>query len=147
MGHGGMNPPADPERRALGAQTYQLVYGEDMFMMPEGASAFFDLMMEDLFGTVWSRPALPIASRRLLVMGVIASQGRFDALELQFTRQLTLGELDAEQVREVVIQLIPYVGYGSSGALWRAGEAAIAAHTRSGDGEIDNKTEGAKRGD
>jgi alkylhydroperoxidase/carboxymuconolactone decarboxylase family protein YurZ len=72
-------------------------------------------------------PALPVSLRRLLVIGVLAAQRRWDGIELQFKRQLELGELDAEQVREVVIQLIPYVGYSSGSAPWRAGETAIAA--------------------
>ena len=126
------NPPPDPERRELGVQTYMRVYGEDMPLMPAGQSDFFDIMMEDLFGTVWSRPALSVPLRRLLVIGVLAQQKRFDALELQFKRQLAEGELDVTQVREVVLQLIPYVGAPSASAIWRAGENAVSQYEQVG---------------
>lgn len=118
----------DPERRARGLKRYKEVYGDDAVTFDEGQADFFDLMMAQLFGEVWSRPALSIHSRRLLVMGVLAAQHRFDVLTLQFERALATGELSAEQVREVAIQLIPYVGYPSSGDLYGAGETAIANH-------------------
>jgi 4-carboxymuconolactone decarboxylase len=116
------------ERSARGAATYRAVYGDDAVVIPPGASDFFDLMIDQLFAEVWSRPALDIPTRRLLVMGVLAAQHRFDVLEIQFRRALAAGELTVEQVREVVIQLVPYVGYPSSGDLFRVGETAVAAH-------------------
>lgn len=116
------------ERRARGLDVYREVYGEDAVAFDPGQSDFFDLMMSHLFGEVWARPALPIEARRLLVMGVLAAQHRYDTLGVQFSRALATGELDADQVREVVIQLIPYVGYPSSSDLYRVSETAIATH-------------------
>ena len=120
--------PGGAERRARGLAVYREVYGQDAVAFDPGQSDFFDLMMSHLFGEVWARPGLPIDSRRLLVMGVLAAQHRYDTLGIQFSRALATGELDADQVREVVIQLIPYVGYPSSGDLYRVGETAIATH-------------------
>jgi 4-carboxymuconolactone decarboxylase len=119
---------ADPERRAHGLDVYRQVYGEDAVTFEPGQADFFDLMMEHLFGEVWARPALAIDSRRLLVMGVLAAQHRFETLGLQLSRTLANGELTVEQVREVAIQLIPYIGYPSSGDLYRVSETAIATH-------------------
>ena len=119
---------ADPERRAHGLDVYRQVYGEDAVTFEPGHADFFDLMMEHLFGEVWARPALAIDARRLLVMGVLAAQHRFETLGLQFSRTLANGELTVEQVREVAIQLIPYIGYPSSGDLYRVSETAIATH-------------------
>ena len=116
----------ETDRRDRGVAKYHEVYGDDAFTMPEGQADFFDLMMKQLFGEVWSRPALSIESRRLLVMGVLAAQQRFDVLGIQLARCLETGELSEEQVREVAIQLIPYVGYPSSGDLFRVTEVAIA---------------------
>ena len=117
-------------RRDRGLATYREVYGDDA-PLPEGGTAeFFELLIIDQqFAEVWSRQALPIASRRLLTMGVLAAMQRFDILQFQFARTLATGELTAEQVREVVIHLITYIGTPSSGDLHRASEAAIAAHT------------------
>ena len=124
-------PVDDDERRALGLDVYRQVYGDDAVTMEPGQADFFDLMMGHLFGEVWARPALAIDARRLLVMGVLAAQHRFDILGLQFSRTLANGELSVEQVREVAIQLIPYSGYPSSGDLYRVSETAIATHLES----------------
>ena len=85
-------------------------------------------MIAQLFGEVWTRPGLEIDERRLLVMGVLAAQGRFDTLGIQFGRALASGEMSVATVREVVVHLIPYVGYPSSSDLFRVSETAIAAH-------------------
>lgn len=115
-------------RRAHGEAMFREVYGENAPRPAGGPAEFFELLVLDQqFAEVWSRRALPISSRRLLTMGVLAALGRADILEIQFRRTLETGELTAEQVREVVIHLITYVGTPWSGDLYRAGEAAIAA--------------------
>jgi len=117
------------ERRARGLAMYREIYGDDAPLPEGGRAEFFDLLIIDQqFAEVWSRRALPIAARRLLTMGVLAATRRFDILELQFKRVLATGELTVEQVREVVIHLVSYVGTPSSGDLFQASEAAIAAH-------------------
>ncbi|MCH2172473.1 carboxymuconolactone decarboxylase family protein [Myxococcota bacterium] len=117
------------ERRARGLAMYREVYGEDAPLPDGGSAEFFDLLVIDQqFSEVWSRRALPIPSRRLLTMGVLAATRRFDILEFQFDRVLETSELTVEQVREVVIHLITYVGTPSSGDLFRASEAAIERH-------------------
>jgi 4-carboxymuconolactone decarboxylase len=122
------DPTPDPDPRDRGLAMYRKVYGDDAVTFDPGQADFFDLMVTHLFGDVWARPALAIDARRLLVMGVLAAQHRFEILGTQFSRTLANGELTVEQVREVVIQLIPYVGYPSSGDLYRVSETAIAAH-------------------
>jgi 4-carboxymuconolactone decarboxylase len=122
---------ATKERRARGLEMYREVYGANAPLPEGGEAAFFDLLIIDQqFAEVWSRRALPIESRRLLTMGVLAATRRFDILEIQFARVLETGELTPEQVREVVIHLTSYLGTPSSGDLFRAREAAIEEHDR-----------------
>jgi len=117
------------DRRERGLGVYREVYGQHAALPPGGSAECFDLLIiEQQFAEVWSRRALPIPMRRLLTMGVLAATRRFDILELQFARVLETGELTEEQVREVVIHLISYVGTPSSGDLYRASEAGIQAH-------------------
>jgi 4-carboxymuconolactone decarboxylase len=118
---------SDSTRWDAGIARYREVYGEDFIAFERGTVPFFDLMIEQLFAEVWTRPGLSIPERRLLLIGAIAAQGRYDILEIQLTRAVAAGELTAEQVREAIIQLVPYVGYPSSGGLLAASEAAIAA--------------------
>jgi 4-carboxymuconolactone decarboxylase len=122
-----MTEPLD-ERHERGLARYREVYGDDATVFEPGEAEFFDLMIGHLFAEVWTRPALPIETRRALVIGVLAAQGHFEVLGRQFRRTLANGAFTVDQVREVVVQLIPYVGYGSSGDLHRVAEEAIADH-------------------
>ena len=119
-------PRTDAASYARGAEKYREVYGPDLPLAEHGSADFFDLMIGHLFGDVWTGEALDVPTRRLLVMGVLAAQHEFDTLGIQFSNALRTGELSAEQVREVVVQLIPYVGYPSSGSLFRVSESAIS---------------------
>jgi 4-carboxymuconolactone decarboxylase len=119
-------PRTNAASYARGAEKYREVYGPDLPLAEHGSSDFFDLMIGHLFGDVWTGKALDVPTRRLLVMGVLAAQHEFDTLGIQFSNALRTGELSAEQVREVVVQLIPYVGYPSSGSLFRVSETAIS---------------------
>lgn len=121
------------DRRALGEATVRQVYGE-LPLLPEG-HVYGDALVEQLFAEVWSRPALDIPSRRLLVMGVLAAQGRFEQLGFQFQRVLEAGELTAAQLDEVVLQLTHYVGWGMSQPIVTEAEKAKAAHDRTGHAE------------
>ena len=118
------------ERFERGLAEYRKVYGDDAFAFEQGQAGFFDVIIEQLFGEVWTRPGLEIEQRRLLVMGVLAAQHHFTTLQTQFTRALEAGGATTEQVREIVIHLAPYVGYPSSSDLFRVGEAAIATHAK-----------------
>ena len=120
------HPRTTNESYARGVEKYREIYGPDLPLADHGSSDFFDLMIGHLFGEVWTGEALDVPTRRLLVMGVLAAQHEFDTLGIQFTNALRTGELNVQQIREVVIQLIPYVGYPSSGSLFRVSETAIA---------------------
>ena len=114
------------ERFERGFAMYREVYGDNAYASAQGESDFFDLMIEQLFAEVWTRPGLTLPMRRLMVLGVLAAQHRFDVLLIQFRRALETGELTPAQVREVVIFLVAYVGYPVSGDLRRVSEQAIA---------------------
>jgi alkylhydroperoxidase/carboxymuconolactone decarboxylase family protein YurZ len=116
----------DQDRRELGAATARAVYGE-LATLPEG-HVYGDALLEQLFAEVWARPNLDIPRRRLLVMGVLAAQGRFEPLGLQFRRCLATGELTPEELDEVVLHLTHYVGWGMSQPLVTEAETAKAEH-------------------
>jgi 4-carboxymuconolactone decarboxylase len=84
--------------------------------------------VDHLFGEVWSRPGLSIRDRRLLVIGATAALGRADLIEIQVRGALANGELSAEELREAVLQLQYYVGWGNGTALNNGVEAALREH-------------------
>ena len=116
---------SDPKRRAVGAEMLAKVYAGDVVVPPEGASAFADLMLEEVFAEVWTRPQLSIRERRLLIMGAIAALGESMTWKIQVKAALKNGELSAEQARECLIQLTQYVGYPRAAGLLGATEEAI----------------------
>jgi 4-carboxymuconolactone decarboxylase len=117
---------ADPKRRERGLAKMQEVYAGDVVVPPPGGSAFADLMLEQLFGEVWTREELPLRDRRLITMGVIAALGERDTFAIQVRAALKNGELSPAQVREVLIHLAQYAGYPRAAGLLGVAEKAIA---------------------
>jgi len=117
---------SDSERYERGAKMVQEVYAGQVELPPPGTSEWMDRMVEGVFNDVWTRKALPIRDRRLLVMGVIADAGASSVWKVQIRAALENGELDAEQARECVIQITQYVGYPRAGSLMNTTEEAIA---------------------
>jgi 4-carboxymuconolactone decarboxylase len=118
---------ADSERRRRGAEMMSRVYAGDFKPPPAGQSAFVDLMLEQLFAETWTREALSIRDRRLVLLGIIGALGERDTFQIQVKSALKNGELTASQVREVVITLAHYAGYPRAAAQLGATEQTIAA--------------------
>ena len=116
---------SDAERRKRGLEKFNEVYCGDLPAPPPGAMAFFDLMIEQLFAEVWTRPQLSQRERRLLTMGVIAALGERDTFGIQVRSALKNGELTPEQARETVVHLAPYAGYPRAAGLLQVVEKAI----------------------
>ena len=101
---------------------------------------FAALTVDHLFGTVWTRPGLGVAERRLLTIGVLAALGQKGLLEIQFRSALARGELDADQLREVVIHLTHYVGWPLGSGVNEVAERVISAADKADEtDEADNK--------
>jgi 4-carboxymuconolactone decarboxylase len=120
-------PMSESTRRARGAEKMKEVYAGDVVVPAEGQSVFADLMLEQLFAEVWTREALSVRERRLLVMGVIAALGEGDTWKIQVRAALKNGELTPEQVREALVQLAQYAGYPRVAGLLRPTEEAIGS--------------------
>ena len=113
------------DARQRGMAQMQEVYGFTVDPDSVGGE-YVDVTVDHLFGEIWSRPALDIRDRRLLTIGVIAAMGQPQLLEIQFNAALERGELDEEQVREVVLHLAHYVGWPLSTGSNEAAEKVIA---------------------
>jgi 4-carboxymuconolactone decarboxylase len=117
----------DPtERRSQGMAKMQEVY--QFSVDPEQVPGDFVTMTVDhLFGTVWTRPGLNVAERRLLTIGVLAALGQKQLIEIQFRSALAREELTVEQIREVVIHLTHYIGWPLATLANEAAEKVIGA--------------------
>ena len=114
------------ETTELGLKTMDAVYGPDFSKtMPEVSNPMLEDTIDHLFGEIWSRPGLSIRDRRLLVIGATAALGRADLIEIQARGALQNDELSPGELREAVLQLHYYVGWGNGTQVNRGVEAAI----------------------
>jgi 4-carboxymuconolactone decarboxylase len=114
------------DRRARGLAMMAKVYGWDV---QEGPGDFFSMTVEHLFGEVWTRDGLSFRDRRLLLIGLLVGQGLDDVLGLQIEAALGNGEIDGDELREIVLFLTHYAGWPRGAKLNSAAEALIAKHS------------------
>jgi 4-carboxymuconolactone decarboxylase len=98
------------------------VYGWDV---QEGPGDFFSMTVEHLFGEVWARDGLSFRDRRLLLIGLLVGQGLDDVLGLQLEAALGNGEIDDDELREIVLFLTHYAGWPRGAKLNSAAEGLI----------------------
>jgi 4-carboxymuconolactone decarboxylase len=103
------------------------VYGWEV---QDGPGDFFGVTVDHLFADIWSRPGLGLRDRRLLLIGMLAGQGLTDVAEIQIGAALGNDELDADELREIVLFLTHYVGWPLGAKLNMLVEKLIAAHER-----------------
>lgn len=116
---------SDPERRQRGLELMGQVYGWDV---QDGPGDFFGLTVEHLFGTIWDREQLTVRDRRLLLIGLLVGAGLHDVVELQVDAALRTGDLDADELREIVVFLAHYAGWPKATKLNSTVEALLARH-------------------
>lgn len=86
-----------------------------------------DLANSILFGDLWQRPHLSVRERRLVVLTLLALHGRDEPMRYHLHGALESGDLDADDLHELVVQLAFYAGWPSSSALFGAVNRAVAA--------------------
>ena len=116
-----------PEQRRRGLEKMEQVYGFDM---TDGAGDFFGITADHLFAEIWNRPGLTDRDRRLLLIGLLAGSGGHDVLTIQIPAAYAAGELDDEQLREIVIFLCHYAGWPNGARINSIVEDTIAKEAR-----------------
>ncbi|MEN4477350.1 carboxymuconolactone decarboxylase family protein [Mycolicibacterium cosmeticum] len=97
------------DRRQQGLRKMNEVYGWEM---PDiQGDPYFDLTVEHLFGTIWTRPGLSMRDKRLLTLAAVTAVGNSDLAEIQINAALHNGELSAEELKEVSVFLTHYLGF------------------------------------
>ncbi len=72
---------------------------------------FFDLTVDHLFGTIWSRPGLSMRDKRIMTLSIVTAMGLQDLAEVQVTAALANEELTEDELKEMAIFLTQYVGF------------------------------------
>ncbi|WP_395692446.1 carboxymuconolactone decarboxylase family protein [Nocardioides sp.] len=118
-----------PEVRRRGLERMEQVYGFDM---TDGSGDFFRYTADHLFADIWNRPGLSDRDRRLLLIGLLAGSGGHDVLTIQVPAAYAAGELDEDELREIVIFLCHYAGWPNGARLSSIVEDTIAKARRRG---------------
>ncbi len=97
------------EKRRKGLEKMNEVYGWEMPDI-EG-DAFFDLTVDHLFGTIWTRPGLSMRDKRIMTLTVVTAVGNADLAEIQANAALANGEMTETELKEMAIFLTHYLGF------------------------------------
>ncbi|WP_243060049.1 carboxymuconolactone decarboxylase family protein [Nocardioides sp. SR21] len=116
-----------PEARRKGLERMEQVYG---FEMTDGTGDFFRYTADHLFADIWNRPGLTDRDRRLLLIGLLVGGNHHDVLTIQIPAAYAAGELDEQQLREIVILLCHYAGWPSGSRVNQIVEETIAKAKR-----------------
>ena len=124
--------PEMSEARAKGLEKMTEVYGWEV---SDGPGDFFGYTVDHLFAEIWNRPGLSNRDRRLLLVGLCIGSGQEDVLDIQIPAAMGNGELDDEQLREIVIFMAHYAGWPRGARMNNQVEAIIARHEKKGRAE------------
>lgn len=123
-----MDQQSAEERYRRGLEVVDKVYGpgsSDMMTAAKGVP-FVDEIVNHLFADVWSRAALSMRDRRLLVIGATAMLGRDDLIETQVKGGILNGEFTDEQLAEIPLLMLFYAGAGNTTMTFKGIQAARA---------------------
>jgi 4-carboxymuconolactone decarboxylase len=123
-----MSEEQDADRWNRGLEMVDQVYGQGSSSMMQGMaeSPFVGEIVRHLFGEIWSRSALSMRDKRLLVIGATAMLGRADLVTIQIAGAIANGELTEAQLAEIPLLMLFYAGAGKSTALQQGIMAAQA---------------------
>jgi 4-carboxymuconolactone decarboxylase len=71
---------------------------------------FQELLTRYAWGEIWTRPALDVRTRRLLVIATLMALGRWEELQMHIRAALESGDVGADEVKEVILQQAIYCG-------------------------------------
>jgi len=97
------------ELRKKGLDKMNEVYAWEMPNI-EG-DEYFDLTVDHLFGTIWTRPGLSMRDKRIMTLTVVTALGIQDLAEVQVNAALHNGELTEDELKEMAIFLTHYLGF------------------------------------
>jgi 3-oxoadipate enol-lactonase/4-carboxymuconolactone decarboxylase len=106
--------PAPADTAAAGMAVRRAVLGDAhvdraVASLTDFTREFQSLITTFAWGTIWTRPGIDAATRRLLVLAMTASMGRWEEFRLHVRTGLA-AELDAVDLKEVLLQVAVYAG-------------------------------------
>jgi 4-carboxymuconolactone decarboxylase len=97
------------ELRRKGLEKMNEVYGWEMPNV-EG-DPFFDLTVDHLFGSIWTRQGLSMRDKRIMTLTAVAGLGNSDLAEIQANAALHNEEMTGDELKEMAVFLTQYLGF------------------------------------
>ncbi|MGV0716262.1 carboxymuconolactone decarboxylase family protein [Mycolicibacterium sp. XJ662] len=97
------------EQRRKGLEKMNEVYGWEMPNI-EG-DPYFDLTVDHLFGTIWTRPGLSMRDKRIMTLTAVTAVGSAELAEIQANAALANGEMTEDELKEMAVFLTHYLGF------------------------------------
>jgi 4-carboxymuconolactone decarboxylase len=72
---------------------------------------YFDLTVDHLFGSIWTKPGLTMRDKRLMTLSVVTALGLQDLAEVQVNAALLNQEFTEDELKDVAVFLTQYVGF------------------------------------
>jgi 4-carboxymuconolactone decarboxylase len=91
---------------------------------------FQDLITRYAWGEIWTRPGFDHRTRRLLVLAITASMGRWEEFRLHIRAALD-AEMPIEDLKELLLQVAVYAGVPAANTGFHAIEEILAARSGS----------------
>jgi 4-carboxymuconolactone decarboxylase len=88
---------------------------------------FQELITRYAWDEIWNRPGLTHKERRMIVIGQMVALGRWEEFSLHVRAALQSGDLDAGDLREILLQSTIYCGVPAGNHAFKEARAVIEA--------------------
>lgn len=113
-----------------GMKTRRKVLGDDWVDRAEKNKTAFNTEFQELitryaWDEVWNRPGIPHKVRRMIVIGTMVALGRWEEFQLHVRAALASGDLDADDVKEILLQQAIYCGVPAANTAFKEARAIV----------------------
>ena len=124
------------ERHALGMKTRRTVLGDAHVDRAEANKTSFSEEFQDLitryaWGEIWTRERFDHRTRRLLVLAMMVVLGRWEEFVMHVRAALFEGELEPDDIKEVLMQSAIYCGVPAANTAFKEAAATVAEYEKS----------------
>ena len=125
------------ERHELGMKTRREVLGDAHVDRAEAgktafSSEFQDLITRYAWGEIWTRQHFDHKTRRLLVLSMMVALGRWEEFVMHVRAALFEGELEPDDIKEVLLQCAIYCGVPAANTAFKEAAGVVAEYEENG---------------
>ncbi|MGZ5034640.1 MAG: 4-carboxymuconolactone decarboxylase [Usitatibacter sp.] len=121
----------DRKAHERGMKTRRKVLGDEWVDAAERSKTAFNAEFQDLitryaWDEIWNRPRLSHKVRRMLVIATMVALGRWEEFQLHVRAALQSGDLEADDIKEVLLQAAIYCGVPAANTAFKEAREVMA---------------------